>query len=48
MDEEMNALRKIWTWEIVDLPKESNLLGVNGCLLWNIRLMDPYNKLKLD
>ena len=30
MDEEMNAIEKNKTWELVDLPKSKEVIGVNG------------------
>ena len=38
--EEMNALRKNGTWEVVNLPKENKKVGYNGCLQLNAKLME--------
>ena len=32
MDEEMNAIEKNNTWELVDLPKGKEVIGVNGSI----------------
>ena len=46
MDEEMRALLQNNTWEIVDLPKEKNLLDVYGCIPLNVRQMVVLTSIK--
>ena len=38
--EEMNALRKNSTWEVVDLPRRRRKQGANGYLQLNAMLME--------
>ena len=45
MDEEIEAIEKNDTWDLVDLPKDKNLIGVKW--VYKTKLKLTYSKLDL-